>query len=188
MSKREQLITAAKQLLWEKGYEATSPRDIQLLSSAGQGSFYHHFKSKQELVSEVLEQVANERIAVFDATFDTPGTVKERIMRYVERPVEPLKGCRIGRMVWDSTVDDPALRRSLTRYFDHITQRIETALESATAAGQIALRLAARQLALAVVAALQGGFTLSRAYQDTVYMGETIKSIKALLDLAIVDL
>jgi TetR/AcrR family transcriptional regulator, transcriptional repressor for nem operon len=187
MSKREHLITAAKQLLWEKGYEATSPRDIQLLSSAGQGSFYHHFKSKHELGVEVLAQVADERIASFEAAFGAEGPVKERIVRFLDRPVEPLKGCRIGRMVWDAAVHDPALRQPLARYFDHLMTRIEQALTVAEREGQVTLRLPARQIAVAVVAALQGGFTLSRAQQESAYLGETVAAVRALLDLAISD-
>jgi hypothetical protein len=33
-SKRDQLVEATKELLWEMGYEAMSPRDIQARSAA----------------------------------------------------------------------------------------------------------------------------------------------------------
>jgi tetracycline repressor-like protein len=42
-SKRDQLVQATKELLWEAGYEAMSPRDIQARSAAKPGSLYHHF-------------------------------------------------------------------------------------------------------------------------------------------------
>ncbi len=45
-SKRTALIEATKALLWERGYEATSPRDMLHRSGAGQGSLYHHFSGK----------------------------------------------------------------------------------------------------------------------------------------------
>jgi TetR/AcrR family transcriptional repressor of nem operon len=37
-SKRDQLVEATKELLWEVGYEAMSPRDIQSRSAAKPGS------------------------------------------------------------------------------------------------------------------------------------------------------
>lgn len=37
-SKRDQLVEATKELLWEVGYEAMSPRDIQARSAAKPGS------------------------------------------------------------------------------------------------------------------------------------------------------
>jgi len=58
--KREDLLKAAKKLLWERGYEATSPRDIQEASGAGQGSFYHHFNGKLDLAATALEEVSAE--------------------------------------------------------------------------------------------------------------------------------
>jgi AcrR family transcriptional regulator len=39
-SKRDQLVEATKELLWEAGYEAMSPRDIQARSAAKPGSLY----------------------------------------------------------------------------------------------------------------------------------------------------
>ena len=37
-SKRDQLVEPTKELLWEVGYEAMSPRDIQARSAAKSGS------------------------------------------------------------------------------------------------------------------------------------------------------
>jgi AcrR family transcriptional regulator len=34
VSKRNDILAATKQLFWERGYEATSPRDIQEVSGA----------------------------------------------------------------------------------------------------------------------------------------------------------
>src|SRR6201981_1798280 len=44
--KRAQLVKATKELLWEGGYKAMSPRDIQARSAAKPGSLYQHFPSK----------------------------------------------------------------------------------------------------------------------------------------------
>ena len=41
-SKRDQLVEATKELLWEVGYQAMSPRDIQARSATKPGSLYHH--------------------------------------------------------------------------------------------------------------------------------------------------
>ena len=46
---RELLIDTMKQLLWERGYDATSPNQVLERSGVGKGSFYHHFKGKKDL-------------------------------------------------------------------------------------------------------------------------------------------
>jgi hypothetical protein len=45
-SKRDQLVDATKELLWEVGYEAMSPRDIQARSAAKPDRLDHHFPAK----------------------------------------------------------------------------------------------------------------------------------------------
>src|SRR5215813_6880505 len=84
MGRREDIIEATKDLLWEKGHEATSPRDIQIKSNSGQGSFYHHFSSKQALAREAIAAVVEERIADFEAAMSCNGRFKDRLLAYFE--------------------------------------------------------------------------------------------------------
>ncbi|MGO1715623.1 MAG: TetR/AcrR family transcriptional regulator, partial [Ancrocorticia populi] len=57
---RERLVNAMALLLWEKGYAATSPRDVMAAAEVGQGSFYHHFSGKHELAVAALSQNISE--------------------------------------------------------------------------------------------------------------------------------
>jgi AcrR family transcriptional regulator len=66
-SKRDQLVEATKELLWEVGYEAMSPRDIQARSAAKPGSLYHHFPSELAIAEVALGEVAAEEIARLEA-------------------------------------------------------------------------------------------------------------------------
>jgi AcrR family transcriptional regulator len=54
MSTEERLISAARDLLWERGYVGTSPRAIQRHAEAGQGSMYHHFSGKHDLARQAI--------------------------------------------------------------------------------------------------------------------------------------
>ena len=60
MSSREQLTEAMAELLWERGYAATSPRDVMSRAGVGQGSMYHHFSGKHELAVEALSAVGRD--------------------------------------------------------------------------------------------------------------------------------
>jgi len=46
MKAKGELVKAAKKLMWERGYEAVSPRDLLEESGAGQGSLYHPLQGK----------------------------------------------------------------------------------------------------------------------------------------------
>lgn len=58
MNTRDRLVAATRELMWEKGYAATSPKDIQRAAGAGQGSMYHHFSGKEDLAVTAMEQTA----------------------------------------------------------------------------------------------------------------------------------
>ncbi|WP_256998392.1 helix-turn-helix domain-containing protein, partial [Cutibacterium avidum] len=58
MDTRSRLLDATQELLWERGYAATSPKDILGRANAGQGSMYHHFSGKQDLAVAALEASA----------------------------------------------------------------------------------------------------------------------------------
>ncbi len=184
MSKRDEILTATKELFWQRGYEATSPRDIQTLSGAGQGSFYHHFHSKRDLACEAMSEVVKERLEEFEQDLSATGNVRQRIERFLDRPRESLRGCRIGRMVWDAAVEDAKIRKPLSRFFRHIEERLTAELKAAEGKGEVRLELSAEQIALLIITALQGGFTVSRATGKK-RMDDTLAALRGILDSVI---
>ena len=177
----DNLIEATKTLLWEKGFDATSPKAIQTLANAGQGSFYHHFKSKKELAAKAMEVVVNERIAKFEKLFGDSGPIMERIEGILQQPKDRLKGCRIGRMVWDSAISQTELQQPIERYFRHVERRILDALEQASQTGEITTTVPLEQITASIIGTIQGGLTLSRALQDPEWYEKTVRGTIALL-------
>jgi TetR/AcrR family transcriptional regulator, transcriptional repressor for nem operon len=186
MGKREEIIEATKALLWEKGYEATSPRDIQAKSNAGQGSFYHHFPSKQALARVAIEEVVEERLSDFEAAMALKARFKERLATYIKQNTQPLLGCRVGRLVWDSAVEEDELRLPLERYFKHLEHRLVQILEQERAAKRVKLKMPASQIALMIVCVVQGSFAVSRAMKNT-RADDAHGALMAFLDLAVIE-
>ncbi len=183
MSKREDILNAAKALLWERGYEAMSPRAVMDLSGAGQGSLYHHFRTKQDLAAAALEQVAAELIADFDAFLDrAPGSALDKIRAWLLRPRDGLSGCRLGRLANETALDDERLRAPLCLYFGHVQRRLEELLAEAAADGLLSGSLNERELATALIAVIQGGYVLSRARRDARQLSQATAGACAMLE------
>jgi TetR/AcrR family transcriptional repressor of nem operon len=72
-SKRDQLVEATKELLWEVGYEAMSPRDIQARSAVKPGSLYHHFPSKLAIAEVALGSKSGTRVCIVYASSSVEG-------------------------------------------------------------------------------------------------------------------
>ncbi|TNC10465.1 TetR/AcrR family transcriptional regulator [Methylobacterium terricola] len=173
-SKREAIVAAAKTLLWERGYEATSPRDVMALSGAGQGSLYHHFPGKREVAATALAEMAAEEIGVIDALF-TPGTPPlDRVRAYLTRERQALRGCRLARLANEAAMEEPALREPVAAYLGHIETSLRASLAEAREAGQLAPGLAPAALAAALLAIVEGGYVLARVHWDEAAMRAAI--------------
>lgn len=58
--RRQQLVLAAQQLFYEKGYENASVTDIANAVSVSKGAFYHYFDSKTAVLAATVEVVMAE--------------------------------------------------------------------------------------------------------------------------------
>lgn len=152
--------------MWERGYAATSPRDVRERAGVGQGSMYHHFPSKRDLGLAALERNVADLLPAA-SELDGPGDPVARIEAYLMRPRDALRGCKVGRMTQDPQVRaDPALLAPVTRAFSQVHASWVRALRDAIAAGQLRADLDPEQLASTLMAVLQGGYVLAIAQQD----------------------
>src|SRR5579859_7335815 len=98
MTTRDRLVAATAEQLWANGYAATSPADIQRAARAGQGSMYHHFSGKADLARAAIEHLAGELADGLDETLEAAPPGLPRVLAYLERERDPLRGCRMGRL------------------------------------------------------------------------------------------
>jgi AcrR family transcriptional regulator len=164
MDTRERLIEAARELLWERGYVGTSPKAIQERSGAGQGSMYHHFSGKRELALAAVERDSADLVDRAEADLSGPGTVVERVARYLRRERAALRGCPVGRLTMDpDLMADPALRRPVEQAFAAVRRRLAAVIAEGRESGELDPAIDPDAAATTLVAVLQGGYVLARA-------------------------
>jgi AcrR family transcriptional regulator len=81
LTRREELLMIAARLFAEKGFRATTVRDIADAAGILSGSLYHHFDSKESMVDEILRTFQDELFGKYDeilASDDDPRTKLER--------------------------------------------------------------------------------------------------------------
>lgn len=173
-SLRDKIVEAAKDLIWERGFENMSPRDVMDRSGAGQGSLYHHFRSKQALAAAALDEMKAEEMAAVDAIFDPALPPLERVARYLSRERKMLQGCRLARIANEGAIENDDLRAPVAAYLDHITGLIGASLAEAQARGEFAPDVDARQVGATLMAIVEGGFVLARVHWDEERMREVL--------------
>ncbi|MDV6277132.1 TetR/AcrR family transcriptional regulator [Rhodococcus erythropolis] len=184
MNSRDQLTGAMAELLWERGYAATSPRDVMARAGVGQGSMYHHFSGKHELAVEALSAVAGE-MSGESSLLDGEGSPLERMKRYLLIPRPGTRGCRVGRMTQDpQVVTDAELIAVVANAFDAMLDRWEQAITAAIAVGELPTSIVPADLARTLAAVLQGGYVLARAKGEQGPMDAAVRGAVSLLDAA----
>lgn len=81
---REQLIAVSAQLFREKGYDNTTVRDIAAAAGIQAGSWFYHFKTKQEILAAIMEQGMARSLATIEAIADEPLAPRQALHRLVE--------------------------------------------------------------------------------------------------------
>jgi TetR/AcrR family transcriptional repressor of nem operon len=164
---RERLITSTQDLLWERGYTACSPKAVQERAGAGQGSMYHHFSGKGDLARTALERTAHEQRSGAEALLGGDGSALQRLVSYLRRERDVLRGCPVGRHSQDSEVlADPLLRAPIAESFTWLRARIAEVVAEARESGELDAAVDADSIAAALVATVQGGYVLARAAGD----------------------
>ena len=64
--RRGELLDTAQTLFYQKGYESTSVAEVIEAVGIAKGTFYHYFKSKQEL----LDQIIDRQVEIIDQVVD----------------------------------------------------------------------------------------------------------------------
>ena len=88
MSKREAILKAAIELFARKGYNGTAVSEIALQADVAQGTVFHHFKSKENLLISICEVLVKEYITGLRKAASGPGTgweALERVLNFSQR-------------------------------------------------------------------------------------------------------
>ncbi|MFN8076436.1 MAG: TetR/AcrR family transcriptional regulator [Kineosporiaceae bacterium] len=179
---RDRLISSTQDLLWERGYSATSPKAIQERAGAGQGSMYHHFEGKADLAEAAIRRTAEEMVPRSRARLAGPGTPLERLRAYLTAEREVLRGCRVGRLVQDQeVVAEDRLREPIAVVFSSAAAAVAAVVREAQAAGQTRDDVDADQIAALVLTVIQGGYVLARAAQDEKPFHDAVEAALGLL-------
>jgi TetR/AcrR family transcriptional regulator, cholesterol catabolism regulator len=77
-NRREQILQAAKALFKEKGYHGTTIRDIAEQSGVLSGSLYAHIKTKEDLLFEITNEVADHFVQRLEKVVASPWTPPDK--------------------------------------------------------------------------------------------------------------
>jgi TetR/AcrR family transcriptional regulator, transcriptional repressor for nem operon len=167
---KAKILDAALRVIRTKGYSATTIDDVCHAAGLTKGSFFHHFKSKDELALAVTAHFAAMADGLFAAApYRTLADPRDRVIGYVKFRKSILTGelpeftCLLGTLVQEAYETHPAIRQACDKYISEHAARVEEDIAAAKRLYAPKAKWSAASLALFTQAAIQGAFILAKA-------------------------
>jgi AcrR family transcriptional regulator len=111
IDKRRNLLHAGRDLFREKGFDATSIEEITSRAGTASGAFYTHFRSKQQLLIVLMNELL-QRLAAVDLRPRSPIHVRDSLRRFLADVFRAdLQYFGVIRAWQEAALTDPELAR-----------------------------------------------------------------------------
>jgi TetR/AcrR family transcriptional repressor of nem operon len=180
---RARIIEEAARLIHERGVAGTTLDDVKVAAEVSGSQLYHYFPDKDELVQAIIDYQAdtivnNQRRAKL-------GSVKE-LRAWRNKVITAAKstkakgGCPLGSLGGQLAESDPDARARVAEGFERWSTAISDGLRNRRADGHLPSAVDPDDLAVTLLAVLQGGLLLAQVQQSTRPLETAIDTLLAL--------
>jgi TetR/AcrR family transcriptional repressor of nem operon len=167
-STKQRLMDVGVAMLLEHGYHDLGIQALLEATNTPKGSFYHHFKDKEDFALQVVEEYMHNVHAGLDACLgDAERPPLERVRSFFELTRQHYRregymGCLLGGLGQELSGVNDVFRRRIEACFSEIAKRIAMCLEEARTAGDIPADADPRRMASLLVDCWEGAALRSR--------------------------
>jgi AcrR family transcriptional regulator len=172
----DQIVEAADRLFYRQGYEHTSFTDIAGVVQISRGNFYHHFKSKDEILEAVIEArlaATRKMLERWESEGERPA---DRIRSFIQILIAngadiQRYGCPVGTLCTELSKLNHVSAGEANRLFELFRTwlgRQFTLLGREMDADRLAMHLLARS---------QGVATLANAFHDRKFVEQEVEQM-----------
>lgn len=182
---RDRIVAAATELIARHGVAGTSTEAVRQLADVSGSQLYHYFDSKQALIRAVITRQA-------DAVDDPGGLPRlgaldsvDALQAWADAAVERQAAdggrgqCSLGTLAGELNATDAGTRADIGHGFLRWKDLLEAGLQAMQTRGDLRADADVRELAYALLAALQGGVLLAQALQDTTPLAASLNAALA---------
>jgi TetR/AcrR family transcriptional regulator, transcriptional repressor for nem operon len=182
----ELVVDGAKDVFWQRGYAATSMRELKDELGVLPGSLYGAFGDKHALFLRALQRYADDARGAA-ASLITEGLVLPRIGELLTDVLtaartSPGRGCMLGNTAAELLPHDDTARQVISTAFGALEGAIEQALTIARHNGEIRQDIDCGTQARLLVALMQGLHIVARAESDPHRLDDVVHAALAPLE------
>lgn len=184
-ARRRQIIDAARRAFLRDGFHNTSMQDVIAEAGLSVGAVYRYFKSKNDIITAIAEEVIGGAAAMFESLAEqepplAPIDAYERALEYIDTQIGPDGAFRLALPVWAEALRDPVLGAFVSGKYAQMRGQFAVLAARAQAAGKLAPD-ADPDAVGAVLFGLVPGYALQRVLSDGPDRGTFLAGARALL-------
>ena len=169
---KQGLIDAGIAMLLKHGYHDLGLQALLQETGTPKGSFYHHFRDKEDFALQVIDEYMKQVHAGLDACLgDETLPPLKRVRKFFENVQQSYRsegylGCLLGGLGQELSGVSEVFRRKVEQCFSEIARRVAATLEEARKGGDISADSDPRRLAALLVDCWEGAALRSRLRRD----------------------
>lgn len=177
---RQHLLEQGMAMLLRHGYHDLGIAALLEATKIPKGSFYHHFKSKEDFGLQVIDQYMKEVHAGLDHCLgDESLPPLQRVRRFFEATAEKYRadgylGCLLGGLGQELSGLSESFRRKVEQCFAEIARRIAACLKEAIERGDLPKGTSPRKMAELLVNCWEGAALRTRLRRDPAPLREML--------------
>lgn len=184
---KEKIFQAAKRILLKKGYEELSIKNICEEAGVSNGSFYHHFKTKDDLLSYYIEDQPTINPDLLEMPENVEG-VKEGIIQVYLNYVKYCRELGVEFMSGYYDTKNQALNAAIRTERPYPIVTVQTYVEKAEAAGVVSLNVEIDEFTTDIRMIVIGNvFEWCLRHGDTDFEGNMSRSLGKYLDAVLCE-
>ncbi len=187
---KTKLLDATLKVVRAKGYTAARIEDVCAEAGLTKGSFFHHFKSKEDLALAAVAHWGAQTTGFFaDAPYHAPDDPLDRLIAYVAFRKAILTGelpeftCFLGTIIQEAYLTHPEISTACERSLTAHAKTLEADIRDAMRKYRVRGNWTVGSLALHIQAVIQGGFILAKAKANAAAAAESLDHLRRYLEL-----
>ncbi len=187
---KTKLLDATLRVVRAKGYTATRIEDICAEAGLTKGSFFHHFKSKDDLALSAVAHWDAMTSALFaTAPYHEAADPVSRLIAYIEFRKAILTGglpdftCFVGTIVQETYQTHPEVSAAAAGNIKNHAKTLEADIRAAMREHGVSGDWTAESLALHLQAVIQGSFILAKAKGSAAAAAESLEHLRRYIEL-----
>ena len=187
---KTRLLDATLKVVRTKGYTATRIEDICAEAGVTKGSFFHHFKSKEDLALAAAAHWQTQAAKFFAAApYQELADPLNRLIGYIEFRISALQGelpeftCFAGTIIQETYRTHPEVSAACDRSMSENGEALAADIRAAMRQYRVRSDWTAESLARHIQAVVQGAFILAKAKGSAAVAAEILDHLRRYIEL-----